>query len=276
MTPLVAIAATVMGIVLGTLGGGGSILSVPILVYLVGIDEKSAIATSLLIVGVTSAVAALAHARSGNVIWKTGLIFGAFAMVGSAGGGWIAQFIDGSVLLTLFAAFMIVTAVMMFRGKKKNVKPVSAGPIWKVGIEGIAVGAFTGLVGAGGGFLVVPALVLLGGLEMRKAIGTSLLVIAMKSLSGVAMFATHVTIDYTMAAIFAGLAIVGTLIGKQIAQRVNATKLRTYFAGFVLLMGLVVISQQLSIDGWIASIIGIGIVGFTILKSTRLRTEESI
>jgi len=237
-----------MGFTLGLLGGGGSILAVPILVYLAHVDEKVAIATSLLAVGATSIGAVIGHAKAGNVSWKIGIVFGAFSMGGAAIGGQIAKFIPGGVLLSIFAGFMLVTAVMMLRGKS-DLKPSAEAethlPILKIGGLGLSVGALTGLVGAGGGFIVVPALVLLGGLSMRAAIGTSLMVIAMNTLAGFASFASYVPIDWSLALSFAGAAIVGSFAGAQVSHRIDANKLRKGFAVFVLVMGVVILAQKL-------------------------------
>ncbi|MCH9702999.1 MAG: sulfite exporter TauE/SafE family protein, partial [Actinomycetia bacterium] len=161
--------AVFVGISLGLLGGGGSILTVPLLAYVAGMDAKQAIATSLLVVGVTSAIGAISHARAGRVQWRTGLIFGGAGMAGAYGGGLLARFIPGTVLLTGFAVMMIATAVAMLRGRKNTegaASPAGAErghhlPIPTIIAEGLVVGLATGLVGAGGGFLVVPALVLL-------------------------------------------------------------------------------------------------------------------
>ena len=251
MSIFAAVLASIMGLTLGLLGGGGSILTVPILVYALGVDEKSAIATSLLVVGSTSAMALIAHARSGNVSWKTGLTFGAFGMLGAFLGGMAAKFIPGGALLMLFALLMLVTSVAMLRGKKNGGDeregedaPEKDLPIAKIALEGTVVGLVTGLVGAGGGFLVVPALVLLGGLSMKRAIGTSLLVIAMKSFAGFAGFAGHVSIDYALTLGFVGAAVVGTLVGVSLARRIEASKLRKGFAIFVLVMAFFILGKQ--------------------------------
>ena len=188
MITLTVVLALLVGISLGLLGGGGSILTVPLLAYVAGMDAKQAIATSLLVVGTTSAVAAVSHARAGRVQWRTGLIFGVAGMAGAYAGGVLAHFIPGSVLLLGFAAMMIATAIAMLRGRKQDPAGQSPAashdmPVVKVVVEGLVVGLVTGMVGAGGGFLVVPALALLGGLPMPVAVGTSLVVIAMKGLA---------------------------------------------------------------------------------------------
>ena len=234
-----------IGVALGLFGGGGSILTTPILIYALGVETKAAIATSLLVVGVTSVAASVQHARAGNVVWRTGLIFGAAGMAGAYAGGFVAAWIPANVLMALFGVMMLATAVAMFRGRRDT--GTGAGhrhPIWRVVAEGLVVGVVTGLVGAGGGFLVVPALALLGGLPMQKAVGTSLLVIALKSLAGYAGHAAHVDIDFQLAALVAGSAVVGSLAGGRIATLVPPDALRRAFAGFVFMMGGFVLYQQ--------------------------------
>jgi hypothetical protein len=160
--------ALLIGVSLGMLGGGGSILAVPVLTYAADLPAKEAIATSLLVVGTTSLFALVQHAWRGNVDWRTGGIFASMAMVGAFLGGWAADWFSGTTLLLLFAAMMVVTSLAMFRGKGEfNASKHTSIPVGLVVAEGLGVGAATGLVGAGGGFLVVPALVLLGGMDMQ-------------------------------------------------------------------------------------------------------------
>jgi uncharacterized membrane protein YfcA len=240
----VALALSVLiGVALGLLGGGGSILTTPILLYALHLPAKEAIATSLVVVGTTSAAAVVSHARAGNVEWRTGLVFGAAGMVGAYLGGLVAGHIPDKVLLLLFAAMMLATAVAMFRGRKDGGAPRTQA-LWKVVLDGLVVGVVTGLVGAGGGFLVVPALTLLGGLPMRQAVGTSLLVITLKSFAGYAGHAAHVDIDFGLAGMVSGAAVVGSLLGGRLAQRVAPELLRKGFASFVLVMAAFVIYQQ--------------------------------
>lgn len=235
-----------IGVALGLLGGGGSILTTPILIYALDMETKAAIATSLLVVGVTSIAAVIQHARAGNVVWKTGLIFGGAGMAGAYLGGYLAGFVPSRVLMALFALMMLATAVAMFRGRKEQAvgEPARHSLLAIVG-EGLVVGIVTGLVGAGGGFLVVPALALLGGLPMQKAVGTSLLVIALKSFAGYAGHASHVSIDFALAATVASAAVVGSFAGSRLVSLVPAVALRRGFAGFVLVMGAFVLVQQL-------------------------------
>ena len=243
--------ALVIGVSLGLLGGGGSILTVPILIYALGVEEKSAIASSLLIVGATSAVAAIQHARAGNVVWRVALVFAGAGMVGAFAGGKLAAFIPASVLLVLFALIMFGTAFAMWRGRRPAAPsgdPVVAEPralpLPKIVVEGLVVGVVTGLVGAGGGFLVVPALALLGGLGMRQAIGSSLVVIALKSFAGYAGYASHAHIDWTLTGVVAAAAILGSFGGARLAKRVPPESLRKGFALFVVAMAIFLLVKQ--------------------------------
>ncbi|SFR02231.1 hypothetical protein SAMN04488564_10271 [Lentzea waywayandensis] len=257
MLVLTLLAAVFVGLALGVLGGGGSILTVPILVYLAGLEPKQAIAMSLFVVGVTSVVGAVSHARAGRVRWRTGLVFGAAGMAGAYGGGRLAQFIPGTWLLVGFAVMMIATAVAMIRGRRDGApaKPHGELPVGLVIAEGVAVGAVTGLVGAGGGFLVVPALALLGGLPMTVAVGTSLVVIAMKSFAGLAGYLATVDIDWKLAVMVTAAAVIGSLIGGRLAGRIPETVLRKGFGWFVLVMGGFVLSQQLPVAAWIVPVL---------------------
>jgi len=251
---LVVILSLLIGLLLGLLGGGGSILTVPVLVYLLHIEPKTAIAASLVVVGVTSLAAMLNYARNGRVCWRTGLIFGAAGMVGAYGGGRLAAYVPGGILLLLFAFIMFATALAMLRGQPRRgedagaVKPLCPAtlPLLAVMFDGLVVGAATGLVGAGGGFLVVPALNLLGGLPMHAAIGTSLLVIAMKSFAGLAGYASHVSIDFELVSIVTGVAVAGSLIGGLLSRHVSGRALRRIFAVFVIAIACYLLYKELT------------------------------
>jgi uncharacterized membrane protein YfcA len=263
MIALTIALAVLVGIALGLLGGGGSILTVPLLAYVAGMDAKQAIATSLLVVGATSAVGAISHARAGRVQWRTGLVFGVAGMAGAYAGGLVAQFIPGTVLLIGFALIMIAAAVAMLRGRRNDHAgeiPRSL-PVFKIVLEGLVVGLVTGLVGAGGGFLVVPALALLGGLPMPVAVGTSLVVIAMKSFAGLAGYLSSVHIDWRIAAAVTAAALVGGLIGARLTAMVNPDALRKAFGWFVLAMSSVILGQE------IHATVGIGAAGLTALAA---------
>ena len=244
---LTVVLAVGIGVSLGLLGGGGSILAVPLLVYVAGLPAKEAIATSLLVVGTTSAVAVIPHARAGRVRWRTGLIFGAAGMTGAYAGGRLAAYIPGAVLLSGFALMMLATSIAMIRGRRpKPGKPVPHElPVLHVIADGVVVGLVTGLVGAGGGFLVVPALALLGGLPMPVAVGTSLLVIAMKSYAGLAGYLSSVHINWPLAAAVTVAAVLGSLAGGKLVGRIPEPLLRKTFGWFVAVMGIFVLAQQL-------------------------------
>lgn len=240
-----------VGVALGLLGGGGSVLAVPILVYAAGVSAREAIATSLIVVGTTAAFAAIAHARAGRVVWSTAALFGTAAMAGAYLGGRAAAYIPGTVLLVLFAALMVVTAVMMMRGRanytarNQDHNPFDPTRLAKIGLEGLGVGFLTGMIGAGGGFLVVPALVLLGGLSMEKAVGTSLVVIAMKSTTAVIGHLGHVEIDWSLALSVTGAAILGSFVGNALVPKVKPELLRKIFAWFIVAMGVFILAKQL-------------------------------
>lgn len=244
---LTLLLSVLIGLSLGLLGGGGSILTVPILTYVAGLDPKEAIAASLFVVGVTSAFSAITHALNQRVKWRTGLIFGAAGMAGAFGGGLLGGYIPGTVLMIAFALMMVATSVAMIRGRKNKAATTHEGelPILKVLAEGLVVGLVTGLVGAGGGFLIVPALALLGGLSMPVAVGTSLVVIAMKSFAGLAGYLTTVSLDWVLVGAVTAAAIAGSVLGARLAGRIPEAALRKGFGVFVLIMGVFVLVQEL-------------------------------
>ncbi|MGW1104475.1 sulfite exporter TauE/SafE family protein [Streptomyces sp. NPDC002540] len=277
MTALVVAASLFVGVSLGVLGGGGSILTVPILVYLAGQGTKEAIATSLFVVGVTSVVALIPHARAHRVRWRTGLLFGAFSMVGAYGGGRVAEYVPGTALLVAFALMMLATAVAMLRKPRAGAEPKPRHrdlPLKHIAVEGLVVGAVTGLVGSGGGFLVVPALAILGGLPMSIAVGTSLLVIAMKSFAGLAGHLSDVQIDWGLALAVTATAVVGSLLGARLAGRIPQDTLRTAFGWFVVVMGVFVLAQQLDTAIWTHPVTWAGL-GTALLAAAAIRIRQT-
>lgn len=239
--------AVLVGVSLGLLGGGGSILTVPILSYVLGMEPRAAIASSLFIVGVTSVVSVLFHAKARRVRWKMGLIFGVAGMVGAFGGGLAGGLIPGGVLMVLFAAMMVATATAMIRGRERASNPEGgrgSPPLVRILLDGFLVGLATGLVGAGGGFLIVPALNLLGGLPMAVAVGTSLLVIAMKSFAGLGGYLVSVQLDWPIVIGFTAAAVAGSFVGTKLAGMVPERSLRKGFGYFVLAMGVFVLVQE--------------------------------
>ena len=254
--------AALIGLSLGLLGGGGSILTVPIFVYILDFGAKEAIAMSLAVVGATSLFGAFSHWKAGNVNLRVALIFGAVAMAGTYLGARLAVYFSGAAQLALFAVVMLVAAFFMFREKKSipaevgerkapedarvkaedaDVKQMSLG---LVVVEGIAVGVLTGLVGVGGGFLIVPALVLLGKLPMKQAVGTSLLVIAMKSAAGFYGYLGQVEVPWAFMGLFTLISIVGIFAGTYLVRFVSQAQLKRSFAVFLVLMGVFILWQS--------------------------------
>lgn len=256
--------SVVIGLSLGILGGGGSILTVPILVYVAGLEPKEAIAASLFVVGATSAAGVLSHARAGRVRWRTGLVFGTAGMAGAFLGGLLGGVLPGELLLVLFALMMVATSLAMLRGRRAAdpSKVHTELPLGRTVLDGLVVGLVTGLVGAGGGFLVVPALALLGGLPMTAAVGTSLLVITMKSFAGLAGYLTAVSLDWGLVLGVTGAAVVGSVIGGRLVGRIPEDALRKAFGWFVLAMGTFVLVQQSPADvrwGVLTAVLTVGV-----------------
>lgn len=246
MLTLGLLLSTAIGIALGLLGGGGSILTVPTIHYVFGLPAHSAIATSLAVVAITGFVALIPHARAGRVQWRIGLLFGAASMAGSYSAARLAKFLPGTVLLVAFGVVMLVTAVAMLRGRKARApgdeRRIS---LIAVALQGVAVGSVAGLVGAGGGFLIVPALVLLAGLPMPQAVATSLLVIVLNSTAGFIGASASVPIHGRVIAIVAGAAVLGSFAGAHLAGRIPAERLRAVFGWFVIVMGVFILAQEL-------------------------------
>lgn len=252
MTVLGFALAAVIGLSLGLMGGGGSILTVPIFVYVLGFAAKPAIAMSLPVVGATSLVGAFGHWRAGNVDLRTALLFGVIAMLGSYIGARLAVFFSGAVQLTILAVVMLAAAASMLRNRRSadaaaNERPAvdrAALPMGKILAVGIAVGVLTGVVGIGGGFLIVPALVVLGRVPMKQAVGTSLLVISMNSVSAFAGYRGTVDVPWGFLAAFTAVAIVGILAGTYLVRFISGAALKRGFALFLLVIGALMLYQN--------------------------------
>ena len=242
--------AVAIGISLGLLGSGGSILTVPVLVYLIGQDEKVAIAGSLFVVGTIALAGSLQYLRAKLVDWHNVLVFGLPGMAGTYLGAALAAYLSGIMQLTLFAGVMLSASWFMLR-------PIDLGPpgehepraTWKIAGDGLAVGVLTGLVGVGGGFLIVPALVLLGGMAMHRAVATSLVIIALKSYSGFYKYtdvleAQNLELDWQTLMIVTGLGIAGTLAGGRLAGRLPQNTLRKSFGIFLIVMGVYILIRS--------------------------------
>ncbi|MFE2936911.1 sulfite exporter TauE/SafE family protein [Streptomyces sp. NPDC059278] len=226
---LALVAGGVIGLALGGLGGGGSVLAVPALTYLIGMPPAEAITASLIIVTLTSITALTGHARDGNVVWRTGLPFAAAGIVPAMLAGTAAGHLPQAGLTIAFAAVAGLAALRMLRPAPApaagKVRPV------KAGAAGAGLGAVTGLLGVGGGFLAVPALARVLNLPMRRAIGTSLLVITINSIAALgARAGTGIHLDWSVIAPFTGAAILGAWDGKRYAQRLSGNTLQRLFA----------------------------------------------
>lgn len=235
-----------IGVSLGLIGGGGSIITLPVLVYLAGIDPLSAVGMSLAIVGATSLVGALFHYRRGTIDLRKGALFGGFGLGGAYFGSWLTPLVSGEVLLLVFAfLIMAVALVMMFgKGPRRIDSPGGRIDLKKTALVGLIVGLLTGFLGVGGGFLIVPALVLFGRVEMGAAIGTSLVVIAMNSAAGLIGQLQHHPLDLKMTAIFTAIASIGTWMGARLGQGASPEKLQKGFALFALAVALFLIFKN--------------------------------
>ncbi|GHF98693.1 sulfite exporter TauE/SafE family protein [Streptomyces albogriseolus] len=228
---LALIAGAVVGLALGALGGGGSVLAVPALIYLLGFSPAAATTGSLVIVTVTSLTALYAHARAGNVRWRAGAAFAAAGLLPAALAGAVAGHLPQAVLTLAFAVVAAVAALRMLRpadpagGEPRSVRPGRAAA------AGAGLGALTGLLGVGGGFLAVPALVTVLGFEMRAAVGTSLLVITANSLASLATRSgAAISLDWAVIGPFIAAAVLGAWDGKRLAAKVSGPGLQRVFA----------------------------------------------
>jgi uncharacterized membrane protein YfcA len=244
LTLLGLLLASLIGVSLGLLGGGGSILTVPVLVYVLGFAAKPAIAMTLPVVGTASLVGAVGHWRAGNVNPRVALLFGLAAMAGAFVGARLAIHVPGAVQLATLGVVMLAAAASMFRGRREGQAPDAARPLPVLLGAALAVGLLTGFVGIGGGFLIVPALVLLAGAPMKQAVGTSLVVIAMNSLAGFAGYLGSVEIPWRFLASFTAAAVVGILVGTRLVRHVSADQLRRGFAVFLVLLAALVLYQN--------------------------------
>ena len=252
--------AIAIGVSLGLIGGGGSILAVPVLAYLFGMDEKIATAYSLFIVGTAALVGGLRQHRNGNVDWRTAVVFGLPAIAGV----WAVRhyivpalpdvlFTAGDFDFTrrmgmfgLFAALMVWAAWSMLSSKERKSGSGDVNYNYPLILaEGLIVGAITGFVGAGGGFLIIPALVILANLEIKRAIGTSLMIIALKSLLGFFLGDAMTTaIDWLFLAQFTGLAVVGIFAGVYLGRFIDGARLKKGFGYFIMAMAVFIFTME--------------------------------
>lgn len=239
MIPLELALGFGIGLSLGLLGGGGSLLTVPALVYLMGQTPQAAVTTSLAIVGANSIVGALFHSSYGRLDWKVAPVFGSAGMLVSYLSANISQQISPELLLVVFALLMLgIGLMLLFRRAKDDDTVYRAKPLWLVFVSGAGVGLLTGILGVGGGFLVVPVLVMLVGLPVQMAVGTSLLIIAMNSIAG---FLGHIrdgSMDWMITLVFTSAGLAGTFGGMKLSRRLSSSRLQKAFAVFVIALAV--------------------------------------
>lgn len=254
------LAGLATGLVLGLFGSGGSIIALPALLYLLDVVPKSAIVMSLGVVGVTATLTALSHWRRGNVIVRVAAVFGMFGMIGTFAGARLGLQTPVVIQLGLFALVMYAAAWRMLKPALLNpagARAASAGEIvvtgdgsaafrscqtffspcmGRIAVQGVGVGVLAGLVGVGGGFLIVPALVLLSGVPMKQAIGTSLAIVAAQSYAGFAGYLGGVPIDYPLMAAFTAVTVLGSFMGMRFAGHISQVALKKAFAWFLVVV----------------------------------------
>lgn len=245
MIPLKLALGFGIGLSLGLLGGGGSILTVPALVYLVGQTPQAAVTTSLAIVGANSLMGAFFHQAQGSLDWKVALTFGGAGMLTSFLSANISKQLPPAFLMVAFAFLMLAIGVMLFVRRDLSSVVVSAKPVPVVLASGAGVGLLTGVLGVGGGFLAVPALVMLVGLPVHMAVGTSLLVIAMNSGAGFLGHTGSGSFDFLTIIVFVVAGLAGTSAGAKLSNRLSASKLQKSFAGFVVLLAFFLLYDNL-------------------------------
>jgi uncharacterized membrane protein YfcA len=246
---IIAAGAAIIGLTLGLLGSGGSAITVPVLVYLVGHHAKQSIAESMAIVGLISIAAAIPYGRANLIDWRSVWYFGMPGMAGTLIGALLGGMSPEALQLAVFGLVLVAAAAFMLRGSPADANDQSSSsqlaagsPVWKIAMEGTLVGVVTGFVGVGGGFLIVPALVIFGKLPMRIAIGTSLVIIVLKSAIGFAKYQHYLvsqdmSVDGMTLLLFTGIGIVGSLAGRWLNTRMNPLALKRSFAAFLILLG---------------------------------------
>ncbi len=251
MTAVEILAGMVTGLLLGLLGSGGSIVTLPVLVYIAGVDVKPAMAMTFGIVAITAAFAVIQHGRQGRVKLQVAAMFGLTGMAGTYPGARLGMWLPDTLQMAMFASIMLLAAWRMCASRPPQ---LVAGPalhtdqcsfnLSHIAVHGVIVGILTGMVGVGGGFLIVPALVLLSGLSIRDAVGTSLVVVALKSTAGFAGYVGEVNVDYGMMLGFALVAIIGSLAGALLSNRIPGERLKSVFGVFLVFMAAAILLES--------------------------------
>jgi uncharacterized membrane protein YfcA len=245
MNTLSLLGAALIGLSLGLTGAGGSILTLPVLVYLAGLAPKEAVGVSLFVVGVAALVGAMQRIRAGEFHLKAASMFALSGMAGATAGAYLTPLVSGRVLMLIFAVLMLVVALHMLIGAKREPTMLAECKPLRCLLAGLGVGVLTGFIGVGGGFLLMPALVKFARLPMRIATGTSLAIITFNSTAGFLSHYGEAPPRWTLALTFAGIAAIGILLGNLFASKLPVARLRQGFAIMVLLTGAFVIWQSL-------------------------------
>jgi len=241
----------VVGFSLGMVGGGGSILAVPLLVYLVGVPVPHlAIGTSAVAVAANAAASLIAHARAGNVRWPCASVFAGTGVLGALAGAWAGKMVDGQVLLAAFAGMMIVVALLMLRRREPAEElrvRLNRGNAPALVGTGLGVGMLSGFFGIGGGFLIVPGLILATGMPMLQAVGTSLVAVTAFGLTTAGSYAAAGLVDWTLAGVFVAGGVLGSLLGTQAGRRLSRRRglLTRVFAGLILVVAAYMLARSL-------------------------------
>jgi uncharacterized protein len=235
-----------IGLALGLLGGGGSVITVPVLVYAAGVEPAEAVAMSLAVVGGTSLVGAWFKHREKQVHKQAMLMFGSVGMVGAWAGAHLTPLVTPKTLLVLFALLMVNIATIMLLRKESELTPKPQCRPFRCLLSGLGVGVLTGFLGVGGGFLLVPAMVIFGRLPMKMAVGTSLIVIAFNSFAGLIGHGLNAHLDWSLTGKFLLVAVIGMLAGNRLAQVIPVARLQKAFAGFVLAVAAFLLLKNLT------------------------------
>jgi uncharacterized membrane protein YfcA len=246
---LALVLAIVIGLSLGMLGGGGAIVTLPVLVYVAGIPTQQAVGMSIAVVGATSLIGSVVQYLRGHFHVQATVLFTLTGMVGAYFGAGLTHLLPPSVLLLLFACLMLVVGGIMLRGRRATDGTGECRPLRCLMI-GAAVGVLTGFLGVGGGFLLVPMLVFFAGLDMRRAVGSSLAIIALNSIAGLVGHLRYTALDWGLTASFLVVALIGMWLGLALAGRIPEQTLRKLFAGFVLAVaGVLLITNVTALIG---------------------------
>lgn len=237
------ICAVLVGCFLGLMGGGGSIFFIPVLVYILKLDPKVSIALSLALVGMTSLIGAINHYRNDNINFRIILFFAPFTMLGAYLGSYLALFISGQIQLILFSLTVLFASFLMIKDQNNKGSQKAKHQLIFI-LSGFVIGVVSGIVGIGGGFLIVPLLIILADLSMKQAVGTSLAIISLSSLTGFSGYIGQLQIPWFLLFQFVFLSGIGVILGSHFIQYISHQKLKKSFGYFLIVMGFFMLIQN--------------------------------